>query len=104
MNTPEQGDVLRVSGISHLALVVSNDEFNQIGEVIVCPILNGIEENAIHPSVTIRQPGGKSQGVVACEHLRHLDLHARHFSKVGTVGDFQFMDISDILIALLEYR
>lgn len=104
MKTPEQGDVLRVSGVSHLALVVSNNEFNRIGEVIVCPILNDIPVNAIHPSVTIRQPGSEFKAVVACEHLRHLDLHARHFSKAGTVDDFQFMDISDILVALLEYR
>ena len=36
----EQGSILRVDGIKWPVIVVSNDHFNEIGEAIVCPILD----------------------------------------------------------------
>ena len=104
MKNVSQGDVLRVGGITHPVLVVSNQEFNQIMEVIVCPVLDDLSVNAIHPTVIIRQQNSEKKAYIACEHLRHLDLKARRYTKLGSVDYFQMMDISDILVALLEYR
>ena len=104
MEKVSQGDVLRVGGIAHPVLVVSNQEFNQIMEVIVCPVLDDLSPNAIHPMVTVQQQNTEKKTCIACEHLRHLDLKARRYTKLGSVNYFQMMDVCDTLIALLEYR
>ena len=38
----EQGDLLKVSGISFPVIVVSNDLFNSTGKAVVCPIEKNI--------------------------------------------------------------
>ncbi|MBR2822106.1 MAG: type II toxin-antitoxin system PemK/MazF family toxin [Clostridia bacterium] len=73
----EQGDILRVSGINWPVIVVSNNHFNQIGEAIVCPILNNITQNAVHLPIRVSTSAGELQGHIACEHLRHVDLNVR---------------------------
>ena len=100
----EQGDILRVSGINWPVIVVSNDHFNEIGEVIVCPILNNIAQNAVHLPICVASASGKMEGLVACEHVRHIDLKARRFSKLGAMVLTGFLDISDTLIALFDFR
>ena len=100
----EQGDILRVSGISWPVIVVSNNHFNQIGEAIVCPILNNITSNAIHLPIRISSPAGEIQGHIACEHLRHVDLNVRRYSKLSSLQLTDYLDISDTLIALFDFR
>ncbi len=100
----EQGDILRISGITWPVIVVSNDHFNRIGEVIVCPILSSISQNAVHLPVSVETTSGKIQGYIACEQVRHLDLNVRRFSKLGSLLLGDFLDISDTLIALFDFR
>ena len=100
----EQGDILRVSGINWPVIVVSNDHFNKIGEVIVCPILNNIAQNAVHLPISVASASGKIEGLIACEHVRHIDLKSRRFSKLGTMILSDLLDISDTLIALFDFR
>lgn len=35
----EQGDLLKIEGLPHPVIVVSNNYFNQSGKAIVCPIV-----------------------------------------------------------------
>ena len=100
----EQGDILRIQGIGWPVIVVSNDRFNAIGEVIVCPILNNLSQNAIHLPVSVSAASGKIEGVIACEQIRHLDLNVRRYQKLGSIFLDDFLDLSDTLIALFEYR
>ena len=100
----EQGSILRVSGISWPVIVVSNDHFNQIGEAIVCPIMNQLTPNAIHLPVCYSSASGEIRGVIACEHVRHVDLNVRRFSKLGSLLLSDYLDISDTLIALFDFR
>ena len=100
----EQGDILRVNGINWPVLVVSNNRFNEIGEVIVCPILSNIAPNAIHLPISVSSAAGEIRGVVVCEQIRNLDLKTRRFSKAGTLLLGDFLDISDTLIALFDFR
>ncbi len=100
----EQGDILRVNGINWPVIVVSNNRFNEIGEVIVCPILSNIAPNAVHLPISVSSPAGDIQGVVVCEQIRNLDLKVRRFSKAGTLLLGDFLDISDTLIALFDFR
>ena len=43
-------------------------------------------------------------GAVACEHVRHVDLNMRKFTKVASMNLTDFFDISDTLIALFDFR
>ena len=100
----EQGSILRVSGINWPVIVVSNDHFNEIGEAIVCPILDNISPNAVHLPIRIPSPAGEIKGLIACEHVRHVDLNVRRFSKLGFLLLTDYLDISDTLIALFDFR
>lgn len=100
----EQGSILRISGISWPVIVVSNDHFNAIGEAIVCPILNNITPNAVHLPISISSSSGEIRGLIACEHVRHVDLNVRRFSKLGSLLLSDYLDISDTLIALFDFR
>ena len=104
MNCAEQGDILQVSGISWPVIVVSNDHFNAIGEAIVCPILNNISQKAVHLPIRISAISREISGMIACEHVRHVDLKVRRFSKLGHLVLSEFLDISDTLIALFDFR
>lgn len=100
----EQGSILRVNGINWPVIVVSNDHFNAIGEAVVCPILNNIVPNAVHLPICVSSPSGEIKGVIACEHVRHVDLNVRRFKKLGSLLLTEYLDISDTLIALFDFR
>ena len=100
----DQGDILRVSGISWPVIVVSNDHFNKIGEAVVCPILNDITQNAVHLPIRVSTSAGDIQGYIACEHIRHVDLNVRRYSRLASLQLADYLDISDTLIALFDFR
>ena len=100
----EQGSILRVSGMNWPVIVVSNDHFNVIGEVIVCPILDNIAPNAVHLPISVSTALGEISGLIACEHVRHIDLNVRRFSKLGVLPLGDYLDISDTLISLFDFR
>ena len=100
----EQGDILRINGIGWPVIVVSNDHFNAIGESVVCPILNNISSNAVHLPICVSTRSGELKGFVACEHVRHVDLNTRRFIKLASLNLTDFLDISDTLIALFDFR
>ena len=85
-------------------IVVSNNHFNQIGEAIVCPILSNITQNAVHLPIRVFTSAGELQGHIACEHLRHVDLNVRRYSRLTSLQLTDYLDISDTLIALFDFR
>ena len=102
MRMAEQGDILKIVGLSWPVLVVSNNRFNEIGEALVCPILSDVTPNAVHLPVCIPLSSGELRGLVVCEQVKHLDLNARRFSKLGSIRLGDLMDISDTMTALFE--
>ena len=48
MASIEQGGLLKVEGIQHPVIVVSNDYFNESGRAIVCPILKKAAPGPLH--------------------------------------------------------
>ena len=100
----EQGSILRIHGISWPVIVVSNDHFNATGEAIVCPILENIAPNAVHLPVSVSLASGEIRGLIACEHVKHVDLNVRRFSKLGALLLSEYLDISDTLVALFDFR
>ena len=96
----EQGDLLKVEGLKHPVMVVSNDFFNESGKAIVCPILKDATEGPLH--IPLRKC--PVEGVVLCEQVRYVDLSARRFSKLTESRYFDIMDISDAVMAMFDYQ
>ena len=78
MASIEQGDLLKVEGIQHPVIVVSNDYFNQSGRAIVCPILKKAAPGPLH----IRLRETEVDGYVLCEQVRYLTHRPTFFQAV----------------------
>ena len=100
MTAIEQGDLLKVEGIQHPVIVVSNNYFNQSGKAIVCPILKKAVPGPLH----IELKDSPVEGFVLCEQVRYLDLSSRRFSKMAQTHYFDIMDISDAVVGMFEYQ
>lgn len=100
MTAIEQGDLLKVEGIQHPVIVVSNNYFNQSGKAIVCPIMKKAVPGPLH----IELKDSPVEGFVLCEQVRYLDLASRRFSKMTQTHYFDIMDISDAVVGMFEYQ
>ena len=100
MNTVEQGDLLKISGLNYPVIVVSNNFFNQTGKAIVCPIL----KNAIEGPLHIPLKDSSIEGYVLCEQVRYVDLSARRYSRLTSSHYFDVMDISDAVMGIFDYQ
>ncbi len=100
MKKAEQGDLLKIDGLNHPAIVVSNNFFNESGKAIVCPIVKNAVEGPLH----IKLDCGAVEGYVLCEQLRYVDLAARHFSKLTATHYYDIMDISDAVMGMFDYQ
>ena len=100
MTAIEQGDMLKVEGIAHPVIVVSNNYFNQSGKAIVCPIMKKAVPGPLH----IELKDSPVEGFVLCEQVRYLDLASRRYSKMTQSHYFDIMDISDAVVGMFEYQ
>lgn len=100
MMTVEQGDLLKVEGIAHPVMVISNNFFNQSGKAIVCPVMKKTVPGPLH----IELKDTPLEGVVLCEQVRYLDLGARRFAKVAEAHYYDVMDIADAVAGMFEYQ
>ena len=100
MHKVEQGDLLKVSGLSYPVIVVSNDFFNESGKAIVCPIIQNTAEGPLH----IKLNNCPVEGFVLCEQIRYVDLAARSFSKLSQTHYYDIMDISDAVMGMFDYQ
>lgn len=96
----EQGDLLKVDGIAHIVIVVSNNFFNRSGKALACPILRKASPGPLHIPIS----NAIIEGMVLCEQVRYLDLTARHFTKLSQAHYFEIMDISDAVMGIFEYQ
>ena len=95
-----QGDLLKIVGLPHPVVVVSNDFFNQEGKAIVCPIVPKAVESPLH----IRIKEAFLEGWVLCEQVKYMDLSARRYTKMPAVHYFDIMDLSDAVMGMFEYQ
>lgn len=100
MTPIEQGDLLKIEGIRYPVIVVSNNFFNQEGNVIVCPIVKSASEGPLH----IRLKDSPVEGIVLCEQVKYIDLRPKHYSKLAASHYFDIMDISDAVGSMFEYQ
>lgn len=92
----EQGEILKLEGIKHEALVVSKDRYNESGNIIVC----GIADKPVNPAICF--PISEDKYAI-CDDMRKLDLRCREFSVKGRVSLAHMIQIIDRLQSLFDY-
>lgn len=62
------------------AVVISNDYFNaRTNLTIICPITNTNNKFPLHIPLDSRT---QTTGVILCEHVKALDINARHYTVI----------------------
>ena len=95
----EQGDIIKINGINHLALVISKDSYNKSGMAIVCPILQKSLGSTFEVEVSIND----SLMYVASDSVRQLDLNIREYSTKGRVPYSKLIYIIDMAQSIIDY-
>ena len=99
MACAQQGDILWLEREEQYVLVLSREFFNLSGMSVVCPLRDHAEPDALH----IRILSDKYNGTALLEHLRSLDLQARHYQKVSVISYEQIQDITDAVQGIFDY-
>ncbi|MEE5992049.1 MAG: type II toxin-antitoxin system PemK/MazF family toxin [Oscillospiraceae bacterium] len=82
------------------ALVVSNNFFNEkTNMTIVCPITNTNNKFPLHVPLDERTV---TTGVVLCEHIRSLDIHARGYTVVEEIPEDLLEKVLSVIQAQIE--
>lgn len=84
-------------------LIVTPNEFNQLGTPLVCPITQGGEfARSRGFAVSLSGVGVQVQGVVLCHQLRVLDLGQRRGQFIETLPDVVVDEVVAKILTLLE--
>ena len=112
MRVPERGEIWHVDldptkGTeqrgARLVFVVSPGAFNQGGMTLVCPITQGgAVARYAGFAVTLMGSGTDTQGVVACNHARTIDIRARRAVFKERAPDAVTTDVIARLQTLLD--
>ena len=94
-----QGDIIKIDGISTPVFVASTKVFNRAEMIIGCPIVNTGESNALHYNLE----HSDQKGLVLCEQLKFLDLRKRHYSYMSAANIIDSMEIVDIIQGIFDY-
>jgi mRNA interferase MazF len=82
------------------AFIASNSDFNRITNLaIVCPITNTERGFPLHVPLDDQV---KTTGVIMCEQVKALDLHARSFSFIEKAPRQICEEVFDILYGSIE--
>ena len=100
MRKVEQGDLLRLSGMSFPVMVVSNNLFNESGTAIVCPI----QRSAVPGPLHIELKNCPVEGYVMCEYMKLIDLKIRRYTELSDTHYFDIMNISDAVMGIFDYQ
>ncbi len=95
----QQGDILWLEKEAQHVLVLSREFFNRSGMSVVCPLRDYAKPDALHIGITSEA----YTGMALIEHLRSLDLEARHYRKVSCISYEQIQDISDAVQGIFDY-
>ena len=94
-----QGDIIKIDGISTPVFVASTQLFNEHEMILGCPILKSGKRNAFHYPITF----DKGQGIVYCEQIRYFDLKRRPFSYYSFTELHECMEIVDTIQGFFDY-
>lgn len=106
---PEQGDIVLLEFDPQAgheqkgkrpALVVSNNTYNRFTNLaLVCPITKSTRKFPLHVELDERT---KTTGVVMCEQVKALDVHARNVSFFEKAPRDIVEEVVDIIVASVE--
>lgn len=106
---PEQGDIVFLQFDPQAgheqrgkrpALVVSSNTYNKFTKIaMVCPITNTNRNFPLHVALDRRT---KITGVIMCEQVKALDIHARDVSFYEKAPKEIVEEVVDILIGFVE--
>lgn len=92
-----------VRGAARPALVLTTQEFNRLGDVLVAPITQGGDFSRFAGfAVSLNGAGCKTHGVALINKIRMLDLVARKAKRVEQVPQVVIDDAIGRLISLFE--
>ncbi len=84
-------------------LIVSNDDFNQLGTPLVCPITQGGDfARSRGYAVSLSGLGLRTQGVILCNQQRTINIEARVGQFIEGVPDFIIDDVVERLYSILD--
>jgi mRNA interferase MazF len=105
---PKQGDIIKLDldptkGHEQAgyrpALVINNAFFSRASNMaIVCPITNTDRKSPMH----IGLGGLITTGYIMCDQIRAIDLKARNYKIVETVGEDTLWEVCDIIQGAVE--
>lgn len=95
----DQGQIIRVEDISAPVLVVSKKYYNTTGQILGCPIVSDLSENAIKIKIVTE----RVCGTVLCDQIKNIDLQTRGYQILGEITLSEKMLISDVIQGLIEY-
>ncbi|MGF7184811.1 mRNA interferase MazF [Desulfitispora alkaliphila] len=82
------------------ALVISNLTYNKFTRLaMVCPITNTNREFPLHVKLDDRT---KTTGVIMCEQVKALDIHARKGTFYEEAPEDIMEEVADIIISFIE--
>lgn len=106
---PEQGDILYLQFDPQAgneqkgkrpALVISNNTYNKFTKMaIVCPITNTNNKFPLHVELDQRT---KTTGVILCEQVKSLDIHARDAAYCEKAPMDIVDEVIDIVFGFIE--
>ena len=99
MTELNQGDIIRLENPQITAVVLSRRFFNRSGMAVICPALDSASKDALHIPVKTKE----YEGIALLEHLKSMDLRARHFKKIGEISLEQIQDSSDAVQDIFNY-
>lgn len=98
-NYLEQGMIIKIEGIKDPVLVVSKDYYNQIGQIIGCPVVKTNVKGAIYREIN----NDEVTGTILCDQVRNFDINLRGYSIISKISMEEKMIISDIIQGLFDY-
>ena len=82
------------------AVIISNSFFNNLSNIaIVCPITN--TQSSFPLNVPLNGET-TTTGSVLCQHVKSLDLRARHVEFVEKIPEAIFAEVKDIVMSEIE--
>jgi len=106
---PEQGDIVLLDFDPQAgheqkgkrpALVVSNNTYNRFTNLaLVCPVTKSTREFPLHVELDDRT---KTTGVILCEQVKALDVHARNVSFFEKAPRDIVEEVVDIILGSVE--
>ena len=95
----KQGEVLNVYGINFPVLVMSSDEYNVSGKVIVCPLKKEKEKSIFSREINIPS----FAGYVCLDDVKKISLKSREHNSRGQISLMDIILFSGILQSVFEY-